>query len=113
VGHSTIETGIQSSVAVSGALLLRQLQVFGPEIACVWVASVTMDGSVPHASGVVRTINGMLTNQLHGPESHLTCHQLLSYSRISQHFIEPHPSLVPILSQSKPVYTTPSYLRTI
>jgi hypothetical protein len=43
--------------------------------------------------------------------------QLRSYSRISQHFMQPEGSLprslVPILSQMNPVHTTPSYLRSI
>jgi hypothetical protein len=56
------------------------------------------------------------TNYLHGAES-LRSHQLLTYSRIPEHFMEPKDSLlclqeplVPILSQINSVHTTPSYL---
>jgi hypothetical protein len=35
-GNRNVEIGIKASVPISGALLRRQLQVFGPEIAYVW-----------------------------------------------------------------------------
>jgi hypothetical protein len=65
----------------------------------------------------INLLSQMATNYLHGSESFLRTHQLCSYSRISQHFMEPEGSLPcsqePILSQINPVHTTPSYLSKI
>jgi hypothetical protein len=57
----------------------------------------------------------------HGAEPFLRSHQLYSYSRAYQYFIEPEGSLLcsqdptngPVLSQINPIHTTPSYLRSI
>jgi hypothetical protein len=57
----------------------------------------------------------------HGAEPFLRSCQLCSYSRTSQHFMEPggsipcsqKPSLVPILSQINQIHTIPSYLSKI
>jgi hypothetical protein len=58
---------------------------------------------------------------LHGTEPCLKSCQLCNYPRIFHHLMEPKfhyhvrksPPLVPIMSQIKPVYTMPSYLRSI
>jgi hypothetical protein len=57
----------------------------------------------------------------HGAEPFLRSRQLCSYSRTSQHFMEPEgsllcsqePLLAPIVSQINPIHTVPSYLRSI
>jgi hypothetical protein len=59
-----------------------------------------------------------LHSWLHGVKYLLRIHELLSYSKMSQHFMEPEGSLpfhktwqmVPSLKQMNPVYTTQSSL---
>jgi hypothetical protein len=58
---------------------------------------------------------------IHGAEAFLRSRQLCSYSRTSQHFMEPEgsyrvyniPLLIPILTQINPIHTIQSYLSNI
>jgi hypothetical protein len=74
---------------------------------------------ISHAEVDGKNIGTLLTYLLtHGAEPFLRSCQLWSYSRTSQHFMEPEvslpcsqkPSTGPILSQIDPIHTIPSYL---